>query len=177
LAGGKEFVVGDADAQLAGTWVLSDRVLPGGDTIAQRYAQRLDLSSVVSNVVVVASAIVAMLILSPTLTLLSVVIVPVFVLLSNRVGRTRREARRKTQVSLAEMSAITQESLSVSGVLLSKVFGRQDREIDRYGAENARQADLQVRQAMTGRGFFAVMQAFFGIAPALLYSPRSEPPR
>ena len=67
------------------------------------------------------------------------------------------------------MSAITQESLSVSGILLSKVFGRQDREIDRYGAENARQADLQVRQAMTGRGFFAVTQAFFGIAPALLY--------
>jgi ATP-binding cassette, subfamily B, bacterial len=126
-------------------------------------------SSVVSNVVVVASAIVAMLILSPTLTLLSVAIVPVFILLSNRVGRTRREARRQTQVSLAEMSAITQESLSVSGVLLSKVFGRQDREIDRYGAENARQADLQVRQAMTGRGFFAVTQAFFGIAPALLY--------
>jgi ATP-binding cassette, subfamily B, bacterial len=126
-------------------------------------------SSVVSNVVVVASAIVAMLILSPTLTLLSVAIVPVFVVLSNRVGRTRREARRQTQVSLAEMSAITQESLSVSGVLLSKVFGRQDREIDRYGAENARQADLQVRQAMTGRGFFAVTQAFFGIAPALLY--------
>ncbi len=88
-------------------------------------------SSVVSNVVVVASSIVAMLILSPTLTLLSVAIVPVFVLLSNRVGRTRREARRETQVSLAEMSAITQESLSVSGVLLSKVFGRQDREIGR----------------------------------------------
>src|SRR3984957_3587816 len=126
-------------------------------------------SSVVSNVVVVASTIVAMLILSPVLTLLSVALVPVFVLLSNRVGRIRREARRQTQVSLAEMSAITQESLSVSGVLLSKVFGRQDREIDRYGAENARQADLQVRQAMTGRGFFAVIQSFFGIAPALLY--------
>ncbi|MGO9958954.1 MAG: ABC transporter ATP-binding protein [Solirubrobacteraceae bacterium] len=126
-------------------------------------------SSVVSNVVVVASTIVAMLILSPTLTLLSVAIVPVFVLLSNRVGRTRREARRETQVSLAEMSAITQESLSVSGVLLTKVFGREDREIDRYGTENARQADLQVRQAMTGRSFFAVTQAFFGIAPALLY--------
>jgi ATP-binding cassette subfamily B protein len=126
-------------------------------------------SSVVSNVVVVASAIVAMLVLSPTLTLLSVAIVPVFVVLSNRVGRTRREARRETQVSLAEMSAITQESLSVSGVLLSKVFGRQDRETDRYGAENARQANLQVRQAMTGRGFFAVTQSFFGIAPALLY--------
>jgi ATP-binding cassette subfamily B protein len=126
-------------------------------------------STVVSNVVVVGSTIIAMLILSPILTALSVAIVPVFVVFSNRVGRTRRSARRETQVSLAEMSAITQETLSVSGVLLAKVFGRQDREIDRYGAENARQADLQVRQAMTGRGFFAVTQAFFGISPALLY--------
>src|SRR5580698_3520502 len=126
-------------------------------------------SSVVSNVVVVGSTIVAMLILSPILTALSVAIVPVFVVFSNRVGRTRRNARRETQVSLAEMSAITQETLSVSGILLAKVFGRQDREIDRYRTENARQADLQVRQAMTGRGFFALTQAFFGISPALLY--------
>jgi ATP-binding cassette subfamily B protein len=110
-----------------------------------------------------------MLILSPILTALSVAVVPIFVVLSNRVGRTRRRARGATQVSLAEMSAITQETLSVSGILLAKVFGRQDREIERYSAENARQADLQVRQAMTGRGFFAVTQAFFGISPALLY--------
>ncbi len=126
-------------------------------------------STVVSNVVIVASALVAMLLLSPVLTLLSVALVPVFVLVSNRVGRTRRAARRETQTSLAEMSAITQETLSVSGILLTKVFGRQNSEIARYGAENARQADLQVRQAMTGRTFFAVTQAFFGISPALLY--------
>jgi ATP-binding cassette, subfamily B, bacterial len=126
-------------------------------------------SSVVSNVVVVVSALIAMLVLSPILTLLSVALVPVFVLISNRVGHARRAARRETQVSLAEMSAITQESLSVSGILLGKVFGRQDREVDRYQAENARQAELQVRQAMTGRVFFAVTQAFFGVSPALLY--------
>jgi ATP-binding cassette subfamily B protein len=126
-------------------------------------------STVVTNVVVVGSTIVAMLILSPILTALTVAIVPVFVLLSNRVGRTRRRARRETQISLADMSAITQETLSVSGILLAKVFGRQDREIARYRAENARQADLQVRQAMTGRGFFALTQAFFGLSPALLY--------
>lgn len=126
-------------------------------------------STVVSNVVVVASALVAMLFLSPLLTLLSVALVPVFVVVSSRVGRTRRAARRDTQASLAEMSAITQETLSVSGILLTKVFGRQASEIARYGAENARQADLQVRQAMTGRTFFAVTQAFFGISPALLY--------
>ena len=63
------------------------------------------------------------------------------------------------------MTAITEESLSVSGVLLSKVFNRQAREIARYRVENARQVDLQVRQAMTGQSFFAVVQAFLGDHP------------
>jgi ATP-binding cassette subfamily B protein len=67
------------------------------------------------------------------------------------------------------MSAITQESLSVSGVLLAKVFGRQEHEVERYRAENARQTDLQVRQTMTGQSFFAVVQAFFAITPAAVY--------
>ncbi len=126
-------------------------------------------SSVVSNVVVVGSSVVAMLLLSPLLTLISLAIVPVFVVLSSRVGRRRREARRLAQISLANMGEITQETLSVSGVLLSKVFGRQEREIGRYREENARQAALQVRQAMVGRSFFALTQAFFGVSPALVY--------
>jgi ATP-binding cassette subfamily B protein len=126
-------------------------------------------SSVVSNVVVVSSSFVAMALLSVPLTVLSLILVPLFVFLSRRVGRRRRAARKDTQVSLAEMSAITQESLSVSGILLSKAFGRQAHEVARYRAENERQVELQVRQAMTGRTFFALTQAFFGVSPALLY--------
>jgi ATP-binding cassette subfamily B protein len=97
------------------------------------------------------------------------VLVPVFVVLSNRVGKRRRAARRETQASLAEMSAITQETLSVSGILLAKAFGGQAREVARYRDENDRQVELQVRQAMVGRTFFGLTQAFFGISPALLY--------
>ena len=67
------------------------------------------------------------------------------------------------------MTAITEESLSVSGVLLAKVFNRQASEVERYSAENARQVDLQVRQAMTGQSFFAVVQTFLGVTPALVY--------
>jgi ATP-binding cassette subfamily B protein len=126
-------------------------------------------SSVVSNVVVVSSSFIAMAVLSLPLTVLSLVLVPLFVFLSRRVGRRRRAARRETQVSLAEMSAITQETLSVSGILLSKAFGRQEHEVARYRAENERQVELQVRQAMVGRSFFALTQAFFGVSPALLY--------
>ncbi|MBV9337302.1 MAG: ABC transporter ATP-binding protein [Solirubrobacterales bacterium] len=126
-------------------------------------------SSVVSNVVTLVSSVVAMLVLSPLLTAISLAATPVFVLFSRRVGRARRRARRDAQASLAAMGSITQETLSVSGILLAKVFGRQAHEIDRYRVENAHQADLQIRQAITGRSFFAVTQAFFGISPALVY--------
>ncbi|MBV9363124.1 MAG: ABC transporter ATP-binding protein [Solirubrobacterales bacterium] len=126
-------------------------------------------SSVVSNIVTLVSSVVAMLVLSPLLTAISLAATPVFVVFSRRVGRARRKARRDAQASLAAMGSITQETLSVSGILLAKVFGRQDHEVGRYRAENAHQADLQIRQAITGRSFFAVTQAFFGISPALVY--------
>src|SRR6201986_4794591 len=126
-------------------------------------------SSVVSNVVTLVSSVVAMLLLSPLLTAISLAATPVFVLFSRRGGRRRRKARRDTQASLAAMGSITQETLSVSGILLAKVFGRQEHEVDRYRIENERQAKLQIRQAIVGRSFFAVTQAFFGIGPALVY--------
>jgi ATP-binding cassette subfamily B protein len=126
-------------------------------------------SSVVSNVVTLVSSVVAMLVLSPLLTAISLAATPFFVLFSRRVGRARRVARRAAQASLAVMGSITQETLSVSGILLAKVFGRQEHEVDRYRSENANQADLQIRQAIVGRSFFAITQAFFGISPALVY--------
>jgi ATP-binding cassette subfamily B protein len=126
-------------------------------------------SSILSNTVTVAASLVAMLLLSWQLTLVAVALMPVFVLLQVRVGRVRRRLAGRTQESLSEMTAITEESLSVSGVLLAKVFTRQAYEVARYRAENARQVDLQVRQAMTGQSFFAVVQTFLGITPALVY--------
>jgi ATP-binding cassette subfamily B protein len=126
-------------------------------------------SSVLSNVVTLISSVVAMLLLSPLLTLISLAVAPVFVIFSRRVGGARRAARREAQASLATMGSITQETLSVSGILLAKVFGRQSHEVERYRDENAAQAGLQIRQAMVGRSFFAVTQAFFGVSPALVY--------
>ena len=126
-------------------------------------------SSILSNVVTVASSLVAMLILSWELTLVSLVLVPVFVFLTWRVGRARRAVTARTQESMAEMSAITQETLSVSGILLAKVFERRADEIERYRRANERLAGLQVRQQMTGQGFFGLVQAFFGITPAIVY--------
>ena len=126
-------------------------------------------SSILSNAVTVIASLVGMLLLSWQLTLVAVALLPLFVVLQIQVGRVRRRVAARTQTSLSEMSSITQESLSVSGVLLAKIFNRQPFEIARYQTENETQAALQVRQAMTGQMFFAVVGTFFGITPALVY--------
>jgi len=126
-------------------------------------------TSILGNVVTVVAALVAMVLLSWQLTLIAVALIPLFVLLQVRVGRVRRRLAGRTQESLSDMTAITEESLSVSGVLLAKVFNRQEFEVRRYREENVKQVDLQVRQAMTGQTFFAVVQTFMGVTPALVY--------
>ncbi len=141
----------------------------GNDVAGVQTVVTSTASSILGNAVTVISALVAMLVLSWRLTLIALVLMPIFVVLQVRVGRVRRRIASKTQGSLADMTAITQETLSVSGVLLTKVFDRQDAEVERYRAENHRQADLQVRQTMTGQSFFALVQAFFGLTPALVY--------
>src|SRR6516162_8040268 len=126
-------------------------------------------STILANVVIFVSTIVAMIILSWQLTIVAVFTVPAFFWLTKLVGDRRRKVSRSTQESLAAMSAISEETLSVSGVLLAKVFGNQGRDIGRYRQENQRLADLEVRQQMIGQGFYAVVQSFLSITPALVY--------
>jgi ATP-binding cassette subfamily B protein len=126
-------------------------------------------SSVVANVVVIASTLVAMVVLSWQLTALSLFMMPVFLFLTYRAGNARRKVTLLAQESKAEMSAITQETLSISGILLGKTFGRQREEMDRFRSENRQVADLSIRAAMVGRVLFAMVQVFFSIAPALVY--------
>lgn len=126
-------------------------------------------SSLLSNITIVISTVVAMAFLSWPLTVLSLAILPVFLILSRKVGRIRRELSGQSQESLAGLTAIMQETLSVSGILLSKAFGRQDFEIERFRAENRKLSELEVRKIMVGRGFFALVQVFFSITPAFVY--------
>ena len=90
-------------------------------------------SSLLSNFATVASTVVAMLILDWRLTALSLGMLPIFAYITFRVGKVRRVVSRLTQQSMAEMSAITEESLSVSGILLSKTFGQQAASASRGG--------------------------------------------
>ncbi len=126
-------------------------------------------SSITSNLAVAISTILAMFLLSWQLALLSLCLTPFFLYLTYRVGRVRREVSTETQKSLAELSATTEETLSVSGILLSKTFGQQATSVAKFRAINRRLAVLQIRQAMVGRWFFMIIGTVFSIMPAFVY--------
>ena len=127
------------------------------------------LSDTVSNCVIFASTLIAMLILSWQLTLVAIATTPVFFVLTRFVGAKRRAVTAETQKSMAEVTAITQETLSVSGIMLAKLFGTQAQEADNFHYHNQRLADLVVRRQMIGHSFFAVVMTFMNISPAFIY--------
>ena len=126
-------------------------------------------SSITSNLAVAISTIVAMFLLDWRLALISLVMTPFFLYLTYRVGKVRREVSAETQQSLAELTATTEETLSVSGILLSKTFGQQANAIEKFRGLNRRLSQLQIRQAMVGRWFFMVIGTVFSIMPAFVY--------
>ena len=126
-------------------------------------------TSIVSNIAILLTTVIAMWVLSPALTLLSLVLVPLFIILTTRVGSVRRVIASQTQKTIADLSALVEETLSVSGVLLTKTFGRQKASMDRFERENGRLAKLFVRQQMVGRSFMAMIGTFFSVSPALVY--------
>ncbi len=127
------------------------------------------VTSILGNTVTVIASLVAMLIIDVRLTLIAIVMMPVLVLVQRRVGQVRARIAAETQESLSELTSITQETLSVSGILLSKSFNRQRTESARYRRENDNQVRLQVRRAMSGQGFFAVVQVIMSSVPAVVY--------
>jgi ATP-binding cassette, subfamily B, bacterial len=126
-------------------------------------------ASVTSNIAIALSTVIAMFLIDWRLTILSLGLTPFFLYLTFRVGKVNREVRGETQKSLAEMSAVTEETLSVSGMLLSKTFGQQASAIARFRRLNGELARLQVRQAMVGRWFFMIIGTIFSITPAFVY--------
>jgi ATP-binding cassette subfamily B protein len=127
------------------------------------------VSSVLGNTVTVLAAFVAMLLLNWQLTVVALVLMPLLVIAQRKVGQVRARIATKTQESLSDMTAITQETLSVSGILLSKSFNRQATETARYADENRNQVRLQVSQQMSGQWFFAMVSIFLASIPAIVY--------
>ena len=126
-------------------------------------------TSIVANVTTVLASVVAMFLLDWRLTLFALALLPVFVLMTRRVGRARQKVAKVRQESMADISSLVQESLSVSGILLGKTMGRSGELATRFEGESERLADLEVRSRMTGRWMMASIQTTFAIMPALVY--------
>jgi ATP-binding cassette subfamily B protein len=126
-------------------------------------------TSVLSNVTTVLATVVAMLLLDWRLAAFALALLPLFVWLTKRVGEQRKKVTAERQASLADVSSIVQESLSVSGILLGKTMGRTNDLAERFETESQRLAGLEVRSRMTGRWMMAAIQTTFAVMPALVY--------
>jgi len=126
-------------------------------------------TSIASNVTTVIATMVGMALLNWELALFAFALVPFFVVLTRRVGNERRKIAKTTQETLADISSLVQESLSVSGILLGKTMGRTTELADRFDADSLRLAELEVRQRMAGRWVMASIQTSFSIMPAAVY--------
>jgi ATP-binding cassette subfamily B protein len=126
-------------------------------------------TTTVANLTRTAATLAGMAFLSWQLTVLSVAVLPIFILVTVRVGEVRRRVSAQTQATLADLSALAEETLSVSGILLTKVYGRETAARDRYVVETSRLTNLMIRQQMVGRWFFGFIQTFFAILPAGVY--------
>jgi ATP-binding cassette, subfamily B, bacterial len=123
----------------------------------------------IQNVSMAVSTIIAMFILSPPLTGISLALVPLVWLLGTRVGFASRTLNAQRQERMASLSALMEETLSVSGALLIKVFGRSDQTREQFRDENSDLADLSVRRQMLGVWLMTASGLIFSLAPVMVY--------
>jgi ATP-binding cassette subfamily B protein len=126
-------------------------------------------TSLVSNFTSVVASMIAMFALDWRLTLVSLVMLPFFVWISRKVGRERKKITKNRQRQLARMSAMVEESLSVSGILLGRTMGRSRSLIDRFSTESDKLVDLEVRSNMAGRWRQSTIGIVMAAMPALIY--------
>ncbi|MEU0456712.1 ABC transporter ATP-binding protein [Streptomyces sp. NPDC006129] len=126
-------------------------------------------TSLVSNATSVIATIVAMIALDWRLTVVSLLLLPVFVWISRRVGNERRKITTQRQKQMAAMAATVTESLSVSGILLGRTMGRSDSLTKSFADESEELVDLEVRSNMAGRWRMAVITIVMAALPAVIY--------
>ncbi|MBT2388096.1 ABC transporter ATP-binding protein [Streptomyces sp. ISL-1] len=126
-------------------------------------------TSLVSNLTAVVATVVAMLALDWRLTAVSLLLLPLFVWISRRVGRERKKITTQRQKQMAAMAATVTESLSVSGILLGRTMGRADSLTKSFAEESERLVDLEVRSSMAGRWRMSTIGIVMAAMPALIY--------
>ncbi|MEV5529031.1 ABC transporter ATP-binding protein [Streptomyces prunicolor] len=126
-------------------------------------------TSLVSNLTSVVATIIAMIALDWRLTVVSLLLLPVFVWISRRVGNERKKIATQRQRQMAEMAATVTESLSVSGILLGRTMGRSDSLTRSFAEESEGLVDLEVRSNMAGRWRMSVISIVMAAMPAVIY--------
>ena len=126
-------------------------------------------TSILSNSITLVVALIAMFQKNWILALVGMVVVPLFTLPTRMAGKTRWKLAGKAQECNDEINGILNETLSVSGQLLVKLFGREKAEYDRYEEANGRMIKLRIREQMAGRWFFMLLSTLMTVGPMLLY--------
>ena len=139
------------------------------DVVGAQSAVTGTLPNITTNVITLVSTLVVMISIEWRLALLSVVVLPLFLLPARRVGRILRRIRRQAMEYNADMSSIITETLGINGVLLVKTFGRQRQEVERFRETNSGVRDIGVRRALVGRWFFLGLGIASAIGTALIY--------
>ncbi|MGH8761088.1 MAG: ABC transporter ATP-binding protein, partial [Burkholderiales bacterium] len=127
------------------------------------------LVAVVTNVLVVVTTLLVIFSINWRLSLLAIGILPIFILPTRRVGQVRKRITRETQERVAELTALVQETLSVSGHLLVRLFGAREYEARRFREKNRQIQRLTMRQNLVGRWFFYFLLLFASVGPALIW--------
>ncbi len=139
------------------------------DVIGAQRAISNTTVSIVSNTVSLAATLAIMLALEWRLTLLGLAILPLFIFPARRVGRVLRDLRRKSMEVSAEMNATMNETLNISGALLVKLFGREQRELARFREDGAAVRDIGIRSAVVGRWFFMMLSVVSAVGSAVVF--------
>ena len=125
--------------------------------------------SILSNSLTLVFALVAMFQKNWILALLGMAVIPLFVLPTRKAGKTRWTLTREAQECNDEVNGILNETLSVSGQLLVKLFGKEKQEYERYEQVNSRMIRLNIKERMAGKWFFMILSTVTNIGPMLLY--------
>lgn len=127
------------------------------------------MASILTNVITLAVSVAMMIDKSPVLAAVGIAIIPLFALPTKWVGKTRWSLTQETQERQDEINGILSESLSVSGQLLVKLYGREEEEYNRYENSNKKMIALAIRESMAGRWFRAALGTFSNVGPMLVY--------
>lgn len=127
------------------------------------------LTNILSNVITLAVALVIMFQENWILTLVGIAIIPLFTIPTRSAGKNRWSIARESQECSDQINGILNETLSVSGQQLVKLFGMEQKEYDRYEAVNKKMIQLNIRESMAGRWFRMVLNTFTNIGPMLIY--------